>query len=134
MDHFPGLLFKAAFTLAIAGTLGACSKPAEPPAPVAPASPEPTAMAPAMSPDMTASMPMVMSTDNVSDADVTTNVTTALLRDPSLKAFDIAVVTLKGDVRLIGTVAKRAQADSAIALTRAAHGVHSVHDELVVKL
>ena len=36
---------------------------------------------------------------NVSDIDVTQHVKTALLQNESLKAFDITVVTLKGDVR-----------------------------------
>jgi hyperosmotically inducible protein len=39
---------------------------------------------------------------NVADIDVTTNVKRALLQDESLKRFDITVIALKGDVRLIG--------------------------------
>jgi hyperosmotically inducible protein len=50
-----------------------------------------------------------------------------------LKGFDIQVVTLKGDVRLIGVVANQAQVDEAIKIARAAEGGHTIHDELTVK-
>jgi len=67
------------------------------------------------------------------DIDVTTGVKTALLRDEGLKAFDIGVVTTKGDVRLTGQVDNQAQIDSALAIARGVTGVHSIHDELVLK-
>jgi len=70
---------------------------------------------------------------NVADIDVTTNVKTALLQDAALKGFDISVVTLKGDVRLIGVLDNQAQVDTAIKLARAAEGAHTIHDELTVK-
>jgi osmotically-inducible protein OsmY len=70
---------------------------------------------------------------NIADADVTTNVHTALHRDPALKNFVIDVVTLKGDVRLIGTLDTQAQIDSVAALARASNGVHSVHNELTLR-
>lgn len=70
---------------------------------------------------------------NVSDLDVTTAVKTALQSDDSLKAFDIQVVTTKGDVRLIGSVQTQSQIDGAIALTRQAPGAHAVHNELTLK-
>ncbi|OYV00354.1 MAG: hypothetical protein CFE45_09485 [Burkholderiales bacterium PBB5] len=65
--------------------------------------------------------------------DVTTGVKTALLRDEALKAFDIVVVTTKGDVRLTGQLDNQAQIDSALAIARGVTGVHSLHDELVIK-
>lgn len=67
------------------------------------------------------------------DIDVTTKVKTALLGDANLKNFDIKVVTLKGDVRLTGTVDNQAQIEHANALVRGIEGVHSIHDELSVK-
>jgi hyperosmotically inducible protein len=70
---------------------------------------------------------------NVADADVTSNVRTALQQDASLKGMDISVATLKGDVRLSGFVDNQAQIDSAVKLARAADGVHSIKDELAVK-
>ena len=70
---------------------------------------------------------------NVADIDVTTNVKTALLQDADLKRFDIGVVTLKGDVRLVGVLDSQAQVDTAVKLARAAEGAHTIHDELTVK-
>ncbi len=77
--------------------------------------------------------PTSKASDNVADADVTTNVKTALLRDATLSKFDVSVVTLKGDVRLIGVLDTQAQIDAAIKVARSADGVHSIHDELVLK-
>ena len=70
---------------------------------------------------------------NVADADVTTNVTTALVREASLKGADIRVVTLKGEAQLIGVLDSQAQVDTALKVARAADGVHTVHNELTVK-
>jgi hyperosmotically inducible periplasmic protein len=70
---------------------------------------------------------------NVPDSEVTVNVKTALQRSDSLKAFDINVVTLKGDVRLIGVVDSQVQLDEALNIARAANGAHSIHDELTVR-
>lgn len=72
-------------------------------------------------------------TAEISDADVTTNVKTVLLRDETAKNFDITVVTLKGDVRLTGVVDNQAQLDQIDALVRSVNGVHSIHDELTLK-
>jgi hyperosmotically inducible protein len=69
----------------------------------------------------------------VSDIDVTTKVKTALLGDANLKSFDIAVVTLKGDVRLTGLVDNQSQIDDAKKVARGVDGVHSIHDELTIK-
>lgn len=79
-----------------------------------------------------ASPPVVTPAAEVSDADVTNHVTTALLSDGVLKAYPITVVTLNGDVRLTGTVNTQAQADSALEIARGAAGAHSLHNELVV--
>ncbi|WP_396267749.1 BON domain-containing protein [Ideonella sp.] len=68
-----------------------------------------------------------------SDDEVTTSVKTALVTDPVLKAYDIAVVTSKGDVRLTGQVDAQSQIDAAMAMVRAVPGVHSIHDELTLK-
>ena len=98
----------AAWALAL--TLAACGRPAAPPA---------VAATPAM-PD-------------VSDMDVTTRVKTALLRDDATKAFEVIVLTTKGDVRLSGVMDTQAQKDQALAVTRAIEGVHTVHDEITLK-
>lgn len=110
------LLLAAALaaTLVVAG----CSKQTEPPA-----------STPATSSAIPASPPAA----NVSDLDVTEHVKTALLQNESLKGFDISVVTLKGDVRLIGIVNSQAQIDEALAIARASDGAHTIHNELTLK-
>jgi hyperosmotically inducible periplasmic protein len=110
-------LLSAAAMAAAMGVTG-CSKPAEP---------SPTVMTPATSPAAPAN------TGNVSDIDVTEHVKTKLQQNEMLKAFDIQVVTLKGDVRLIGVLDSQAQIDEAIRIARASEGAHSIHDELTVK-
>lgn len=112
-----------AFAVALSATMlaGGCSK--SPPAPVPsvpPAPPAPTAAASA-------------AVGNVSDIDVTEHVKTALQQNDSLKGFDITVVTLKGDVRLIGVLDNQAQIDEALKIARASDGAHSIHDELTLK-
>lgn len=108
------LLTSCAFALAL--TLGACSKTPEGSSATAPALP-PTAAGPS----------------NVSDIDVTEHVKTALQNNDGLKGFDITVVTLKGDVRLMGQLDNQAQIDEAIRIARASEGAHSIHDELTLK-
>lgn len=67
------------------------------------------------------------------DLDVTSGVKTALLLDEQVRGFDIAVETIKGDVRLTGMVDTQAQIDQAIKVARAVRGTHSIHDELALK-
>ena len=69
----------------------------------------------------------------MSDSEVTTKVKTALLTDLKVKSFDIVVVTLKGDVRLTGTVDNQEQLNHVDKLVRSIEGVHSIHDELTIK-
>jgi hyperosmotically inducible protein len=69
----------------------------------------------------------------VNDSDLTTQVKTALVRDETLKGFDIAVVTTKGDVRLTGIVDNQSQIDQANKLARSIEGVHAIHDELTIR-
>lgn len=62
------------------------------------------------SPEVAATLPATSAAaGNVSDSDVTNRVKTALLLNESLKGFKISVVTLKGDVRLIGTLDGQSQ-------------------------
>lgn len=70
---------------------------------------------------------------NVSDADVSEHVTTALNQNDLLKGVDIQVVTLKGDVRLIGMLDNQVQIDTALKIARASEGAHTIHDELTIK-
>jgi hyperosmotically inducible protein len=104
--------------VAIAATMlvGGCSK-----------SPDASATASTTSPAASAAV------GNVSDIDVTEHVKTALKQNESLKGFDINVVTLKGDVRLIGMLDSQGQIDEAIKIARASEGAHTIHDELTIK-
>jgi osmotically-inducible protein OsmY len=112
MNSRSGLLLVGIAVVGTAIFLAGCSKP-----------PEPVVTAP----------PAAAASGNVADVDVTENVKTALLRNAALTGFDIRVVTLKGDVRLIGVLDKQEQIDEAIKVARAADGVHSIHDELTLK-
>jgi len=118
MTHFRSApqLVPCAFALAVALTLAACSK-----------APEPGLASP---PDLPATGAGPV---HVADLDVTEHVKTALQSDPDLKGFDIQVITLKGDVRLIGVLDSQAQIDEALRIARAAEGSHSIHDELTLK-
>jgi len=77
--------------------------------------------------------PSAIAKTEISDADVTMKVKTALLIDENSKSFGINVVTLKGDVRLIGVVDNQGQLDQIDKLVRSVEGVHSIHDELTIK-
>lgn len=69
----------------------------------------------------------------VKDSEVTANVKTALFADEKVKGLEIAVVTLKGDVRLTGFVDNQSQIDYIHQLVRSVTGVHSIHNELSIK-
>ena len=85
-------------------------------------------------PESTVSVPAVSTAGaNFPDTDVTEHVKTALHRSDVLNGVDIAVVTLKGDVRLNGVLDGQGHIDEAIRIARAADGAHTIHDELTVK-
>jgi hyperosmotically inducible protein len=67
------------------------------------------------------------------DQQVTSRVKTALENDGNYKNLDIQVITLKGDVRLVGVADNATQHDEAIKLVRSVEGVHSIHDELRIR-
>ncbi len=69
----------------------------------------------------------------VDDGIITTKVKSALLADPGVKSFDIAVVTRKGEVQLSGYVNSQAQIDQAVAIARKVEGVANVTVELGIK-
>lgn len=69
----------------------------------------------------------------VDDPIITTKVKSALLADPNVKSFDIAVVTRKGEVQLSGFVDSQAQIDRAIAIAHKVDGVTSVGNEMSIK-
>jgi len=69
----------------------------------------------------------------VDDGIITTGVKSALLADPGMKSFDIAVVTRKGEVQLSGFVDNQAQIDQAIAIAGKVSGVTRVGNEMSIK-
>ena len=69
----------------------------------------------------------------IDDSVVTTRVKSALLGDPTIKSFDIAVVTRKGEVQLSGFVNNQDQIDHAIKIARSVPGVHSVTNKMSIK-
>jgi hyperosmotically inducible protein len=70
---------------------------------------------------------------NVDDGIITAKVKSALLADPNIKSFDIAVVTRKGEIQLSGFVDSQTQIEHATQLARAVDGVKSVANEMSVK-
>ena len=71
--------------------------------------------------------------NNVDDGIITAKVKSALLADPGIRSFDIAVVTRKGDAQLSGFVNNQNQIDHAIELARGVDGVKAVTNEMSVK-
>ncbi|MBI3525765.1 MAG: BON domain-containing protein [Betaproteobacteria bacterium] len=71
--------------------------------------------------------------NTVDDGIMTAKIKSALLADPNIKSFDIAVVTRKGEAQLSGFVNSQAQIDHASELARAVAGVKSVANEMSVK-
>ncbi len=69
----------------------------------------------------------------IDDSVVTTKVKSELIADHLVKSFDIKVVTRKNEVQLSGFVDNQAQADRAIAITRAVEGVMAVENHMTLK-
>lgn len=69
----------------------------------------------------------------VDDGIVTAKVKSALLADPSVKSFDIAIATRKGEVQLSGYVDNQTQINRAIDIARGVQGVQSVNNEMSIK-
>lgn len=71
--------------------------------------------------------------NTVDDGIITAKLKSALLADPNVKSFDIAVLTRKGAVQLSGFVDSQAQIDQAIAIAYKMDGVTSVGNEMSIK-
>ena len=69
----------------------------------------------------------------VDDATITTKVKTALVRDQSLKGFEIGVETYKDVVQLSGFVDTKQAAQRAQEVAAKVEGVRSVHNDIIVK-
>jgi hyperosmotically inducible protein len=71
--------------------------------------------------------------NTVDDGIVTAKVKSALLADASVKSFDVAVVTRKGEVQLSGYVDSQAQISRAVDIARGVEGVQNVNNEMSIK-
>lgn len=71
--------------------------------------------------------------NTVDDGIITGKVKAALLGDPNIKSFDIAVVTRTDEVLLSGYVDNRVQMDRAVEIARSIPGVRLVSNEMSVK-
>jgi len=71
--------------------------------------------------------------NSVDDGIVTAKVKSALLADPDVKSFDIAIVTRKGEVQLSGFVDNQAQISRAIDIARGVEGVQGINNEMSIK-
>ena len=69
----------------------------------------------------------------ITDAEVTTGVKTALLKDVARKRLDIQVITRKSEMGLVDVVDTQSQLDTTNKVTRGATGDHSIHDNLSIK-
>lgn len=78
-------------------------------------------------------LPSASYTANIPDDEVTRSIQMALLTTSELKAFDITVITLKGDVRLVGIVDTQSQIDTVIKLARETEGAHAINSKLTIK-
>jgi hyperosmotically inducible protein len=71
--------------------------------------------------------------NTLDDGVITAKVKSALLSDPGVKSFDIAIVTRKGQVQLSGYVDNQTQMDRAIHVAQGVEGVQSIGNEMSVK-
>ncbi len=69
----------------------------------------------------------------VDDSVITTKVKVAIFDEPTLKSYEISVVTFKGVVQLSGFVGSQAQIDKAVELVRKVPGVKDVKNSMVIK-
>ncbi len=98
--------------------------------------PEPAAAPQAATTPEPAATPQAATTTagtEIDDSVITTKVKAALLADPDIKSFDIAVETRKGEVQLSGFVDSQAQIDQAIAIAQKVDGVTSVGNAMSIK-
>lgn len=71
--------------------------------------------------------------DYIDDAVITTKVKAAILKEPTLKSYEVNVETYKGVVQLSGFVGTRAEVIKAAGLASSIKGVVSVKNDLRVK-
>lgn len=67
------------------------------------------------------------------DSVLTAKVKSELFEEPSLKSFEIKVVTFKGVVQLSGFVLSQANIDKAVEIARRVRGVKSVKNDMLLR-
>jgi hyperosmotically inducible protein len=123
------LVLGATLAAALSVLFVGCSREQEQAAQPAPASQAATTTEPAA-----ATQPATTTVGTeIDDSVITTKVKSALLADPDIKSFDIAVETRKGEVQLSGFVDSQEQIDQAIALAQKVDGVTSVNNAMSIK-
>lgn len=66
----------------------------------------------------------------IDDSVITTKVKDAIFREPTLKSFEINVVTYKGAVQLSGFVSSQSNMDKAVEIANGIKGVQSVKNDM----
>jgi hyperosmotically inducible protein len=78
-------------------------------------------------------IPTSSKSSSVPDSEVSQKVQIAFLSIPGFEAFDIDVVSRKGDVRISGVVDSQSQIDAALKFAREIDGAHTINNQLTVK-
>jgi hyperosmotically inducible protein len=71
--------------------------------------------------------------NHVADANITARIKAGIIKNQKLKALDINVETLGGEVQLSGFIHNEAQRQNAVAIAKSVRGVHAVNDALIVR-
>lgn len=71
--------------------------------------------------------------DYVSDSWITTKVKSSIAADPAVKATEVNVETLKGEVQLSGFVSSYAAMNKAVEIARGIQGVRTVKNDMRIK-
>jgi hyperosmotically inducible protein len=71
--------------------------------------------------------------NKIDDGVISAKVKAALVNDPNVKSFDIAVVTRKGEVQLSGFVDNQVQIDRAVQVAAGVEGVTGVSNQMSIK-
>ncbi len=135
------LVLGATLAAALSVLFAGCSRQEEQAAQPAPTSQAATTPEPAAAPQAATAAEPAAATQpatttigtEIDDSVITTKVKSALLADPDIKSFDIAVETRKGEVQLSGFVDSQEQIDQAIAIAQKVDGVTSVGNAMSIK-
>ncbi len=71
--------------------------------------------------------------NHVADANITARIKAGIIKNQKLKALDINVETLGGEVQLSGFIHNESQRQNAIAVAKSIRGVSAVNDAMIVR-